>query len=386
MAVTGVPGRREAGDSVRSVVHVAARYPPGLGGMEQVVQSLARQQHRLGMRVRVLTSDDGRNDLPREDERFPVSRLKSVYIAHTPVIPNLLPRLLSLERGAVIHLHVSCAYTPEMVWLCAKLRGRRYVAHVHLDVPPSGRAGSLLAPYKRFCLRPVLRGAAVVLVPTPDYQKLIRDKYAIPQSRVVVIKNATDHRIAEQPRLLSRKEAAGGRLLFVGRLAAQKNIPLMLKAIACYVKKHGSHLRLSIVGDGEMRSAVQSQIDRLALRDVVTLRGRLHGEALQSAYEDSDLLLLTSTNESFGLVLIEAMTKGLPIVSVNIPAVRDVVVSGENGLLTESTPEAVADAIHTLLADEALYSEVSRNNLEKARDYDWSVVANDLAAVYDAFS
>jgi glycosyltransferase involved in cell wall biosynthesis len=281
-----------------------------------------------------------------------------------------------------------------MVWLCAKLRGRRYVAHVHLDVPPSGRAGSLLAPYKRFLLRPVLRGAAVVLVPTPDYQKLIRDKYAIPQSRVVVIKNATDHRIAEQPRSLSRKEAAQNeaaqneaaqrRLLFVGRLAAQKNIPLMLKAVACYLKKHGRHLRLSIVGDGEMRSAVQSQIDRLALGDVVTLRGRLHGEALQSAYEDSDLLLLTSTNESFGLVLIEAMTKGLPIVSVNIPAVRDVVVSGENGLLAEPTPEAVADAIYTLLADEALYSEISRNNLEKARDYDWSVVANDLSAVHDA--
>jgi glycosyltransferase involved in cell wall biosynthesis len=358
--------------------------------MEQVVQSLARHQHRLGMRVRVLTSDDGKNDLPREDEPFPVSRLKSVYLAHTPVIPNLLPRLLSLERGAVIHLHISCAYTPEIVWLWAKLRGRRYVAHVHLDVLPSGRAGSLLAPYKRFCLRPVLRGAAVVLVPTPDYQKLIRDKYAIPPSRIVVIKNATDHRIAERPRSLkrkeaARKEAAQRRLLFVGRLAAQKNIPLMLEAIACYVKRHGSHLRLSIVGDGEMRSAVQSHIDRLALREIVTLRGPLHGEALQSAYEDSDLLLLTSTNESFGLVLIEAMTKGLPIVSVNIPAVRDVVMSGENGLLAESTPEAVADAIHTLLADEALYSEVSRNNLEKARDYEWNVVTNDLATVYDAF-
>jgi glycosyltransferase involved in cell wall biosynthesis len=372
-------------NSARSVVHVAARYPPGLGGMEQVVQSLARHQHRLGMQVRVLTSDDGRNDLPREDERFPVSRMKSIYIAHTPVIPNLLPRLLGLERSSIIHLHVSCAYTPEIVWLWAKLRGHRYVAHVHLDVLPSGRAGSLLAPYKRFLLRPVLRGAAVVLVPTPDYQKLIRDKYAIPQSRVVVIKNATDHRIAERPRSLKQEEAAERRLLFVGRLATQKNIPLMLEAIAFYVKRHGSHLKLSIVGDGEMRSAVQSQIDRLALRDIVTLRGALHGEALQSAYEDSDLLLLTSTNESFGLVLIEAMTKGLPIVSVNIPAVRDVVVSGENGLLAESTPEAVADAIHTLLADEALYSEISGNNLEKARDYDWSVVTNDLAAVYDAF-
>jgi glycosyltransferase involved in cell wall biosynthesis len=352
--------------------------------MEQVAQSLARHQHRLGMQVRVLTSDDGRNDLPGEMERFPVARLRSIYLAHTPVIPNLLPRLLGLERNSMIHLHVSCAYTPEIVWLSAKLRGHRYVAHVHLDVWPSGRAGLLLAPYKRFLLRPVLRGAAVVLVPTPDYQKLIGDKYGIPQDRVVVIRNATDHRIAERPRSL-RREAAQRRLLFVGRLAVQKNIPLMLDAIALYVKRYGRHLALSIVGDGEMRSAVASQIGRLALTGIVTLRGPLHGEALQSAYEESDLLLLTSTNESFGLVLIEAMTKGLPIVSVNIPAVRDVVVSGENGLLAESTPEAVADAIHRLLTDGALYSEVSGNNLEKARDYDWSGVAKEISAVYDAF-
>jgi glycosyltransferase involved in cell wall biosynthesis len=76
------------------------------------------------------------------------------------------------------------------------------------------------------------------------------------------------------------------------------------------------------------------------------------------------------------------MTKGLPIVSVNIPAVRNVVVNGVNGLLAESAPQAVADAIHTILTDKALYSEVSGNNLAKARDYDWSTVAAELSAIY----
>jgi glycosyltransferase involved in cell wall biosynthesis len=116
----------------------------------------------------------------------------------------------------------------------------------------------------------------------------------------------------------------------------------------------------------------------------VTLLGALHGEALQSTYRDSDLLLLTSTNESFGLVLVEAMTKGLPIVSVNIPAVPNVVINGENGLLAESTPEAVADAIHTLLTDIAFYSVVSNNNIAKSREYDWKVIVEKLAAIYES--
>ncbi|MGO8882298.1 MAG: glycosyltransferase family 4 protein [Streptosporangiaceae bacterium] len=376
-------GLRTESNSSRSIVHISSSYPPALGGAEQVIQSIARNQHKLGMQVRVLTSDQGRNDLLQEDELFPVSRLKSVNIAHTPIIPSLLPRLLNLDRSSIIHLHVSCAYTPEIVWIYARIRSRPYVAHVHLDVLRSGRAGSLLGPYKLLLLRRVLRDATVVLVPTSDYRQLICDKYGIPQERVVVSGCGTEHVIAERPKSLSgeRKER---RLLFVGRLSVQKNIPLMLEAIAVYVRKYGDEVSLAIVGEGEIRPAVQSQIKRLGLGDVVTLHGRLHGEALQSAYEDSDLLLLTSANESFGLVFIEAMTKGLPIVSVNIPAVRNVVINGVNGLLAESTPETVAAAIHTLLVDKVLYSAVSRNNLAKSRDYDWKAIAEDLASVYDA--
>jgi glycosyltransferase involved in cell wall biosynthesis len=367
--------------SAGSIVHIAARYPPALGGMEQVVQSLARHQYKLGMQVAVLTSDHGRDELPREDEPFTISRLKSAYLAHTPIMPGLLPRLVSLHRDTVIHLHISCAYTPEIVWAYAKLRRHPYVAHVHLDVLPCGRAGWLLGPYKRLLLTRVLRGAAVVLVPGPDYRKLISDKYRIPPERVVIVANATGHRIMDVPRSAAQM-GAGRKLLFVGRLSAQKNIPLMLEALAHYVQKHGGDVSLSLVGEGELRPAVQSQIDRLALGNIVTMHGALHGEALESAYEGADLLLLTSVNESFGLVLVEAMTKGLPIVSVNIPAVRDVVVNGVNGLLAEPAPQAVADAIHALLTDKALYSEVSRNNLAKARGYDWNVVAAELSAIY----
>lgn len=370
-------------NSARSIVHIAARYPPAVGGMEQVVQSIARNQHKLGMDVRVLTSDQAREKLLQEAEPFRVSRLRSINIAHTPIIPSLLPQLMSLDRCSVIHLYISCAYTPEIVWIYARMRSRPYLAHVCIDVLPSGWAGWLLDSYKRLLLRRVIRDAAAVLVPTPDYRELISEKYGIPQDRVVVIGCGTGHRIAELPKSLSGKSERR-RLLFVGRLTVQKNIPLMLEAIAVYVRKYGNDVSLTIVGEGEIRSAVQSQIDRLGLGDIVVLHGSLHGEALQSVYEDSDLLLLTSTNESFGLVFIEAMTKGLPIVSVNIPAVRNVVINGVNGLLAESTPEDVAAAVHTLLVDNALYSAVSGSNLAKSRNYDWKVIAENLATIYDA--
>jgi glycosyltransferase involved in cell wall biosynthesis len=369
----------------RMIVHVAAKYPPALGGMEQVVQSLARTQYELGTQVKVFTSDGGEKELPHADASFPVSRLKSINIAHTPIMPTLLPRLLCLGRGSIIHLHISAAYTPEMVWIYSRLTRRPYLAHVHLDVPPSGRAGLLLRPYKRLLLRRVLRSASAVLVPTDDYRQLISHKYGIPQGRVTVIQNGTDHRITELHKSRCGKQ---GRIqvLFVGRLSVQKNIPLMLDAIAVYMRKYDEDLRLTIVGEGELRRSIQSRINRLGLGSVVTLRGQIFGEALQSAYQDSDLFLLTSMSESFGLVFVEAMAKGLPIVSVNILAVRNVVVNGVNGLLAEPNPDAVADAMHILLVDHKLYSTVSKNNLLKAREYAWKPTAEALATVYESAS
>ncbi len=348
--------------------------------MEQVVQALARQQCRLGVEVEVLTSDQGARDVATQAETFRVTRLRSAEIAHTTITPTLLPRLFRLDRAALIHLHISTAYTPEMVWLQARLRGGSYVAHLHLDVLPSGPAGVLLERYKRVGLRRVLRDAAAVLVPTGDYRDLVVAKYQIPSAKVIVIRNGTDHQIATWPR--SHQGGGVKRLLFVGRLSVQKNIPLMLEAIAEYRRGGGPPVSLTIVGDGEIAPAVAADIRRLGLQQIVAMRGSLHGDELQAAYEEADLLVLTSVNESFGLVLIEAMTKALPIVTVDIPAVRNVVRNGINGLLAEPTPDGVASAILRLLTDNDLYAEISRNNLAESAGYAWPAIAREMINLY----
>lgn len=365
----------------RHIVHVVGRYPPALGGMEQVVQALARHQHKLGMDVRVLTSNQGASGSLLQTEPFPITRMRSAEIAHTTITPNLLPRLFRLGRDALIHLHISTAYTPELVWLRSRLPGVAYVAHVHLDVLPSGPLGVFLDDYKRHVLRRVLHDAAAVIVPTEYYCGLIGAKYGLPPERIKAIRNGTDHDIIEKSRSLPSVHGER-RLLFVGRLSVQKNIPLMLKAIAVYVSRYGSGVRLAIVGEGEARDAIRILISRLKLDDIVTMCGSLHGKELESVYEQSDLLLLTSINEALPLVLLEAMTKALPIVCVDIPEVRNVLISGANGLLAEPTPEALADAVHGLLTDRDLYSTASSNNLELSRSYGWEAIARDVAAIY----
>ena len=72
------------------------------------------------------------------------------------------------------------------------------------------------------------------------------------------------------------------------------------------------------------------------------------------------------------------MTKGVPIVSVDIPAVGNVVENGVNGVLAQQDPESVAAAFHAVLTDPARYEQMSRNNLAKARIYDWDMVAAEI--------
>lgn len=363
--------------SVKSVVHVVNRYPPALGGMEKVVQALARSQHKLGVDVTVLTSDDGSDELPPEDEPFPVIRLKSSALAHTQIMPGLFPRLLGLDRDTVLHLHVAAALLPELVWVYSKLRRHRYVASVHLDVPPSSRFGrALLTPYKNIFLKRVLRDADAIWVPTDDYQDLISHKYSIPRQRIFPIRCGTAHRIVDHPKTLS--PTGTRRILFVGRLAVQKNVSALLESLSVFVRKYHRDVHLKLAGDGELRSELEAEVRRHGLADIVTFAGVLHGEALEAAYQEADVLALTSTQESFGLVFIEAMTKGVPIVTVDIPAVRNVVENQVNGVLAQQDPESVADAIHAVLADPARYEQMSRNNLAKARNYDWDAVATEI--------
>lgn len=371
------------GDAVRTIVHVVPQYPPALGGMETAVYAIAHKQHDLGTQIKIITSDQGKGNAPVEREKFHVRRLKSFNIVNTPVMPSLVFWLLTLNRRSIIHLHIAQAFTPELVWLTAKLRRVKYVAHYHADVIPSGRAGILLEPYKKVVLSRVLRDASKVLVPTEDYRELVCDKYQLQRDRVTVVDNGTDHRIVHQPRSLP-DPGKTAKLLFVGRLAVQKNLPLMLKAVAAYRDKYGADFQLSIVGDGDLRPDIESEIRQLELGSLVRLVGPRYGAALESMYEESDLFILSSIFESFGLVLVEAMAKALPIVSVYIPAVRNVVHDGENGLLVESAPEALAYAIHQLLTDKDFYAKVSINNLAAAHRYTWEAVANKISAVYDS--
>jgi phosphatidylinositol alpha-mannosyltransferase len=174
-----------------------------------------------------------------------------------------------------------------------------------------------------------------------------------------------------------------GRLvLWVGRLDPQKGFPVALAAFAEVARDHGD-LRFLVVGDGADRTAVGMQPEDV--RRKVTMLGMVPNERLAPYYAAADAYLNGAVGqESFGLVLVEAMAAGAPVVATDIPCYRDVVNDGETGLLAPpNDPHALAGALRRVLDDPALADRLREAGRERAATFAWPRVADRIEEAYE---
>jgi phosphatidylinositol alpha-mannosyltransferase len=173
----------------------------------------------------------------------------------------------------------------------------------------------------------------------------------------------------------------GTKLLFVGRLDERKGFGTVVAAFG-FLAPGRPHLRLVVVGDGPERSA----IERLPVdvRARVTMLGAVPNVDLPPFEKACDLYLGTSIGgESFGVVLVEAMAAGLPVVASDIPGYDEVVTDGVEGLLVPPRDlAAVARAAGTILDDPGLASRFSAAGRARAATFDWQVVGARLEELY----
>ncbi|HEV2413127.1 MAG TPA: glycosyltransferase family 4 protein [Candidatus Saccharimonadales bacterium] len=366
------------------IIYVTPVYRPHIGGMEVVAEKIAQSSAGQGYVTEVLTSGSKLTGYGEStvSDNFHVKRFVTVPRIKPAIMPGLLADLCKQSRDTIVHLHVAQAVTPEMVFLASHIKKFPYIAHFHLDVPPSHTFGKVLLPlYKKYVLRKVLQRAKKIIVPTIDYKQLVSEKYAIADEKIEIIPNGTDHQISTKPKESVRR-GKKVRLLYVGRLTAQKNIRLMLEALSEYEKSYSGLAELVIIGDGPEIPAITRIVKQLKLERSVKLKGSLYERELESEFEKADVFLLTSSHESFGIVLVEAMAKGLPIIAVNIHGVRNVVHNMRNGILVKPVPRDTAEALNKLVTDTQLFATISKYNLTDAQAYSWENIFSKLAEVY----
>jgi glycosyltransferase involved in cell wall biosynthesis len=346
-------------------------YPPVGGGGGRVAAQVAAGLVRRGHEVKVHTA--GLRHLPAREVRDGVEILRAESFRRSEdtcsvpemalyILTNVLPALRLARRWKPDVIHVHFAVPSGVVALALhSVTGLPYVLTAHLgDVPggvPEQTAGlfKLVGPFARL----IWKRAAGLTTVSRHVARLAQAAYGVDAQ---VILNGVP---ARQPAAAERHVPR--RLLLVGRLSVQKNPLLAVRALAL-VKDLA--WELEVIGDGPLAAELRAETERLGLANRVIFQGWMDGAAVAGRMAASDLLLMTSLHEGLPMVAVEALQHGLAIVGSDIGGMHDVIEDGRNGFLCPLTPEAFAEKLRFLLADDARFLSTRRASLEMAINFD----------------
>jgi len=341
------------------ILHVGKYYAPQRGGIERHTQALAEYCVGQGDTVAALVHQppgawgSSRDALSGVEVWRAGCLAAPVYTPISPAFPWLLARALRESAPQVLHLHLP---NPSCFAALALPAARRlsWIVHWHADVPPDSPDWRLRFGYRAY--RPfeqAMLARARAIVATSQAYLDASLALAPWRAKARVIPLGVDEASAAERDTSEWPATRGLRLLAVGRLSRYKGFDVLIDALAARADD-----TLLLVGDGECAGELRERAQAKGIADRVRFAGEIDDARLASAYASADVFVLPSLDrgEAFGLVLLEAMRAGLPVVASAIPGsgVTSVVADGETGWLA---PPGDAPALAAALArfdDDAL--------------------------------
>jgi phosphatidylinositol alpha-mannosyltransferase len=351
-------------------------YPGGVGAH---ITHLYEQFINKGHRAKIIAPCSSTRDIPSNQDVIPIGKPIPIYrrgtvarVTLSPLLSGEVKTILKQQQFEVIHLHEPlCPVLPLVV----------------LDHSQSINVGTFHAFHRSDMGykygRPILRRwfhklNARIAVSEPARNFVSR--YFPAHYDIIPNGISLEHFSAD---VLPIKHFCDGKLniLFVGRLEKRKGLKYLLNAYR-QVKKEIPNSRLIVVGPGD-KARHEKMARKLNLEDVVFV-GYVSYEDLPRYYSTCDLFCAPATGEeSFGIVLLEAMAASKPIVASKIEGYASVISNGIEGLLVPPEDEqALADALVHLLSDKSLCQEMGARGRLEVEKYNWSNIARELIDYY----
>ncbi|TMG35236.1 MAG: glycosyltransferase family 1 protein [Chloroflexi bacterium] len=387
------------------------------GGMNVYVRELARDLGARGIEVDVFTRWRERYD-PRIQQLGPNARV--IHVESGPI--GYWPKMAVYEHldqfGEKLLEHVAAEgkrydLVHAHYWLSAKV-ARTLAEHWRV---PRIQMFHTLGLVKREVLdedidgesdvrvaierEAVRESAAIVAASTIELAEL-RQLYRADPSRVAVIPCGVDPEVFKPVRQADAREALGRDqcerlVLFVGRIEQIKGIDVLLRALGLLFQRHPdlrSDVCLLVVGgaldpgDDAPETEKILELRRLVhehrMEANVAFVGSRDQEQLALYYAAADVCAVPSLTESFGLVALEAMACGTPVVGTRVGGLQTLIEDGESGLLVPAGDDtALAEAIHAVLTDHRLRTHLSHGARERAERFTWSRVGQRMTELYD---
>jgi glycogen synthase len=213
--------------------------------------------------------------------------------------------------------------------------------------------------------------------------------FKVPEEKVTEIPNAVDPQKFEGPVDIQAIRAKwrvmeGEKLITaVGRLTSQKGFDDLIRAYPMIMHAIPAS-RLLIVGDGYMRRELESLAERESVGDRVTFAGFVSESDLVGALRASNMVAVPSRFEPFGIIALEAMAAGVPLVVSRVGGLAEIVEDRVDGLEVDpNSPSAIAEAAIRILSDRTLASRLAEKGREKAKAYSWNIAAKKTLQTYE---
>lgn len=331
------------------VLQIGKFYPPHRGGMESVLYELC-DALKDRVNLRVLVSNGGYTTKIESENGIELVRVGSLgEIFSTSVCPTM-PYWIKMYQADIVQLHHPNPMA-DISYLLSNPPGKLVVLY-QSDIVRQQITYRLYAPF----LLSMLRKASRIIVTSPNYLasssllKRFKEKCAVIPLGIDL--QRFEKKESESKIAAIRSQYGGKIVLFVGRLTQYKGVPYLLEAMERVSGK------LLIIGKGELEKQLRDQVERNNLSTKVHFLGELEEENLAPFFHACDVLVLPSItrNEAFGLVQLEAMACGKPVVSTRLETgVQYVNQNGKTGLIVPPrNSKALARAINRLLEDERL--------------------------------
>ena len=343
------------------------------GGVQVHVKNLAERLRDRGHETVVLAPT-----ITPPTEPWVRSVGRPIRVHYRGTVAPIAPLAYRRTRGALIEfrpdvVHVHEPLTPSASMFAAIASKVPVVATVHAYLDRS-IAMELAAPL----LRRVWKRVAVGIAVSEAAASFLRR--ALPGAALEIVPNGVDVEAfsAAEPR---DDLPAGRRILWVNRLDAQKGFPVALAAFS-KVLVDVPEATLVVVGDGKDREALKLLTGSALAR--VEMRGAVPNEEVPTYHAACEVFVAPAVGqESFGIVLVEAMAAGIPIVATDIPGYQEVLSDGVEGLLVPPRdPEALAAGVVRVLTEPGLADRLGDAGRERARTFDWPIVVDRLEELY----
>lgn len=374
------------------VAHIVSTFPPYKAGIGNAAYHLSWELANLGCDVTVFTVYSKGHYMMDASLPFSVVRLRPwFWYGNAGFVPQLLWRLKDFD---IVHLHYPFFGGAEMLYIRHLLRPTNTVIHYHMDVVGDGIMKRLFSFHNNHVMPLIMDRANKIIVTSMDYARRshVQERLKTDADKFIEIPLGVDPDVFKprmRPKELANQYGLQNKkvILFVGALDRAhyfKGINYLIKAFQLI--SSNDVYRLVIVGGGNLRATYESLAVNFGLERKILFAGKVADDALPLFYNLADVFVLPSidSSEAFGIVALEAMASGLPVLASDLPGVRSVVQKGSTGLLFKPKDVTyLAKQLHYLLENPQVCNRLGKQGRNRVLErYTWKVVG---AAVYEVY-